>query len=112
VPFAVKQSSIQASSIFKMFGFRRFPQYTQPFTPWDEIARNHPQHLEVQRFTRYQGTERSAAWLSRRSHAPCDIAISTSWGLDALYLRHEDEWQYCERIHLLRVGEITQNRLP
>jgi hypothetical protein len=66
-----------------MLGVRRFPQYT-----------HHPQHLEVQRFARYRDTERSAAWLSRRSHALCDIAKPTSWCLDALYLRHEDEWQY------------------
>jgi hypothetical protein len=106
---AVKHSGKQS---LKMFGVRRFLQYTQPFTPWDEISRNHPQHLEVQRFARYRDTERSAAWLSRRSHAQCDIAIPTSWGLDALYLRHEDEWQYYERLHLLRVREITQDRLP
>jgi hypothetical protein len=93
-----------------MFGVRRFPQYKKPFAPWDEIVRKHPHHLDVQRFARYRDTERSAA--SRRSHASRDIAIPSSWGLDELYLRHEDEWQYCERLLLLRVGEITQNRLP
>jgi hypothetical protein len=100
--------NIQVSKNLKMFGVRRFPQYTQPFAPWDEMARNHPQNLEVQSFERYRDSERAAAWLSRRYHAPCDIAITTYWDLDALYLRHEDEWQYFERLHLLRVGETHQ----
>jgi hypothetical protein len=31
---------------------RTFPQYTRPFEPWSDIARDHPGHLEVVRFLR------------------------------------------------------------
>ena len=81
---------------------RQFPQYTRPFASWEEIAQTHPSHLEVHRFMRQPEAERAGLWYRRRAHAPCDVRVPPEWGLDALYLRHEAERAYCERLGNLR----------
>jgi hypothetical protein len=42
-------------------------------------------------------------WTRRRFHAPCDKEIPREWGLHAIYLRHEGERAYCERLYHLQV---------
>jgi hypothetical protein len=75
---------------------RTFPQYTRPFEPWSDIARDYPGHLEVVRFQRQREQDRAFMWTRRRSHASCDKAIPREGGLDAIYLRQEGERAYCE----------------
>jgi hypothetical protein len=72
----------------------RRPVYTQPFEPWLTIQKEFPSHLEVRRFEAIPESERSGLWLSRRRHTPCDLAIPTDWGLDALYWRAPEEEEY------------------
>jgi hypothetical protein len=48
---------------------------------------------------------RATAWNERRKHAPWSEAVPPAWDLDALYLRHPDEREYCDRLRQLRVGE-------
>jgi hypothetical protein len=75
----------------------------QPFTPCNDIVQRFPAHLAVQRFLKLPAGERNRLWMQRRAHAPCSEEIPTSWGLDALYLRHPSEREYCDRLRLLSI---------
>ena len=54
---------------------RTFPQYTRPFEPWSDIARNYPGHIEVLRFRRQRDQDRAFFCTRRRSHAPYDKVL-------------------------------------
>ena len=82
-------------------GGRRFPQYTRPFLPWDEIHKSCSGHLEVQRFLRLREGIRASAWYQRRSHDPCDVEVPPEWGLDALYFRQAGEEEYGRQLREL-----------
>lgn len=82
-------------------GGRRFPQYTRPFLPWDELHKSCSGHLEVQRFLRLREGVRASAWYQRRSHAPCDVEVPPEWGLDALYFRQAGEEEYGRQLREL-----------
>ena len=81
-----------------------------PFTAWDDIARLFTDHLEVQRFNQLPPHHRAAAWKERRKHAPCSEAVPPAWGLDALYLRHPDESNYCDRLQQCDAMARTDSR--
>jgi hypothetical protein len=51
-------------------------------------------------------------WTRRRLRAPCDKAIPREWGLDAIYLRHEGERAYCERLYHLQVQTAPPRLSP
>jgi hypothetical protein len=75
----------------------------RPFSPFSRVRAQHAAHLEVERCEAFSVSRREDVWLRRRRHAPLDIHIPGSWSLDALYLRHAEEWGYCERLHRLEV---------
>jgi hypothetical protein len=81
------------------------PDRRPPFTSWDDIARLFTELVEVQHFNQLPPQHRSKAWNERRKHAPCSEAVPPARDLDALYLRHPDEREYCDRLRQLRVGE-------
>jgi hypothetical protein len=81
----------------------RRPVYNQPLQPWLTIQKKISSYLEVRRLEAIPESERSGLWLSRRRHTPCDLAIPTEWGLDALYWRAPEEEVY---------GRLLQNFVP
>jgi hypothetical protein len=91
---------------------RNFPQYTRPFEPWSDIARDYPGHLEVVRFLRQLEQDRAFMCTRRRSHAPSDKAITREWGLDAIYMRHEGERAYFERLCNIQVQTAPPRLSP
>lgn len=72
----------------------RRPVYTRPFEPWIDVQKAFPSHLEVRRVEAFPESERSALWISRRRHTPCDLTVPKDWGLDALYWRAPEEEEY------------------
>jgi hypothetical protein len=82
---------------------RRIIRVRRPFTPWAVISERHPTHLEVRRFMALPPGKREDFWFRRRRHAPLDDRLPEEWQLDAIYLRHREERQYCERLRRLTV---------
>jgi hypothetical protein len=91
---------------------RTFPQYTWPFKACSDISRDYPGDLEVIRFQWQREQGRAFMWTCRRSHAPWDKAIPLEWGLDAIYLRHEGERAYCERLDNLQAQTAPPRLAP
>jgi hypothetical protein len=82
---------------------RRIIRVRRPFTPWAVISERHPTHLEVRRFMALPSGKREDFWFRRRRHAPLDDRLPEEWQLDAIYWRHREERQYCERLRRLTV---------
>jgi hypothetical protein len=89
----------------------RTPQYTRPFTSWEEMRQQNPDHLEVRRFSALASQQQPALWRSRRAHSPCDIPVPRDWDLDALYFRCPEEEAYGRRIRKLSVSFSNTPRL-
>ena len=74
----------------------------RPFSPLESLLEQYPKHLESRRFAALPTHEQAGHWTKRREHAPLDLKVSPSWGLDAFYLRHREEKGYLERLRVLR----------